>query len=281
MPPPSGPAAPLLDQVRPDPSGLRSGGTNWLGTWTLYVKEVMRFVKVLPQTVLAPLATTVLFMIVFKVAIGATRGPVLGVPFEFFLAPGLIMMAITQNAFMNTSSSILVSKVQGNVVDILMPPLSPAELTFAFIMGGITRGLVVALSTVAALFLLPFPSMMLSHVWAVLYFGFAAAMLLSGIGVVAGVWSEKFDHVAVITNFVVTPLSFLSGTFYSVDRLGPFWTAVSHANPFFYMIDGFRYGFTGSAVSDIATGAVVLLVLNVGVWVLCHQMFKSGYRLKA
>jgi len=272
--------AELLDGVT-GPRAVAQGGPNWLGTWTLYKKEVMRFLKVLPQTVLAPLATTVLFMIVFKVAVGGSRPATGGVPFEFFLAPGLLMMAITQNAFMNTSSSLLVAKVQGNVVDILMPPLSAAELTLAFILGGITRGLVVALATVAAMFVLPFPCLMLSDIGVVLYFGFASAMLLSGLGVITGVWAEKFDHVAVMTNFIITPLTFLSGTFYSVDRLGPFWTAVSHSNPFFYMIDGFRSGFTGHAVSNIGVGALVLLVLNVLVLIACHQIFKSGYRLKA
>jgi ABC-2 type transport system permease protein len=265
----------------PRPVPPRLGRPNWLGSWTLLVKEVMRFLKVLPQTVFAPMMTTMLFMVVFKVAVGGSRGPVNGLPFELFLAPGLIMMAITQNAFMNTSSSLMVAKVQGNVVDILMPPLSPSELTGAFVLGGVARGLVVALATVAAMMLLPFRALMVSHLWAVLYFGVAGAMLLSGLGIVAGIWAEKFDHVAVVTNFVVTPLSFLSGTFYSVDRLGPVWTAASHANPFFFMIDGFRYGFTGRAVSNIGTGVLVLLVLNAGVLLLCHRIFKSGYRLKA
>jgi ABC-2 type transport system permease protein len=257
------------------------GGANWLGTWTLYVKEVMRFFRVLPQTVFAPLVTTMLFMIVFKVAVAGTRAPVNGLPYEYFLAPGLIMMAVSQNAFMNSSSSLLSSKVQGNIVDVLMPPLSPAELTLALAMGGVTRGLVVALSTVAAMLLLPFPSLSLHEPWAILYFGFAGALLMSSFGIIAGVWAEKFDHVAVVTNFVVTPLSFLSGTFYSVDRLGPFWTALSHANPFFFMIDGFRYGCTGHAAGDVGMGVIVLLVLNVATLILCHQIFKSGYRLKA
>lgn len=257
------------------------GWVNGIGVWTLYVKEVRRFLKVLPQTVLAPMMTTLLFMVVFKLAMGPNRPPIHGVPFEYFLAPGLLMMAITQNAFMNTSSSILVSKVQGNVVDILMPPLSPAELTLAFIAGGITRALVVALSTVVAMLLLPFPTLMATHVWAIIYFGFAAAFLLSSLGVVAGVWADKFDHIAVVTNFVVVPLSFLSGTFYSIDHLGPFWTAVSHANPFFYLIDGFRYGFTGNAVSHVANGVWVLLALNIAMTALCHTIFRTGYHLKS
>jgi ABC-2 type transport system permease protein len=266
-----------LEPVRP-----RLGRVNWIGLQTLYVKEVMRFFKVLPQTVFAPMVTTLLFLIVFKVAVSAGRAPPPGgVSFEHFLAPGLIMMAITQNAFMNTSSSLLVSKVQGNVVDILMPPLSAAELTLAFVLGGITRGLVVALSIAVAMLAMPFPTLMVTHFWAILYFALAGAMLLSGCGVLAGIWAEKFDHVAVVTNFVVTPLSFLSGTFYSVERLGHFWAGVSRCNPFFFLIDGFRYGFTGHAASEIGTGALVLLVLNIVVLILCHRIFKSGYRLKS
>jgi ABC-2 type transport system permease protein len=259
------------------------GPVNWIGLQTLYVKEVRRFFKVLPQTVLAPMVTTLLFLIVFKVAIASGRTPPPGgVSFEHFLAPGLIMMAIIQNAFMNTSSSLLVSKVQGNVVDILMPPLSPAELTLALVLGGVTRGLVVALSITLGMLILPFPTVMVTHLWAILYFALAGSALLSALGVLAGVWGEKFDHVAVVTNFVVTPLSFLSGTFYSVDRLGPFWTGVSHANPFFFLINGFRYGFTGqSATPELWPGVVVLLVLNVAAFAACHQIFKSGWRLKS
>ena len=266
-----------------EPGRPRMGRVNWLGLRTLYSKEVLRFFKVLPQTVFAPVMTTLLFLVVFRLAIAARGGavPMGGVGFEYFLAPGLIMMAITQNAFMNNSSSLMTSKVQGNVVDILMPPLSPLELTCAFVLGGISRGIVVAFSIAAAMLLMPFPTLMVSHVWAIVYFAFAGASLLSAFGVIAGVWAEKFDHVAVVTNFVVTPLSFLSGTFYSVDRLGPFWAGISHSNPFFFLIDGFRYGFTGQASSNVGEGALVLLILNIALIVLCHRIFKSGYRLKS
>jgi ABC-2 type transport system permease protein len=266
-----------------EPTTTRIGRVNWIGFRTLYVKEVLRFFKVLPQTVLAPMMTTLLFLVVFKVAIAANRPPTPGgIAYAYFLAPGLIMMAITQNAFMNTSSSLMVSKVQGNVVDILMPPLSAAELTCAYLLGGVTRAIVVALSIIAGMLLMPFPTIMISHPWAILYFALAGSALLAALGVMAAIWAEKFDHVAMVTNFVVTPLSFLSGTFYSVDRLGHFWGQVSHANPFFFIISGFRYGFTGQAVDlNVGQGAVVLLILDILAFAICHKIFKSGYRLKS
>jgi len=266
-----------------EPATTRVGRVNWIGLKTLYLKEVLRFFKVLPQTVFAPMVTTLLFLIVFKVAIAANRPPLPGaIPFEYFLAPGLIMMGILQNSFMNSSSSLMTSKMQGNVVDVLMPPLSPAELTTAYLLGAMTRGLVVALSITVGMLLMPFPTLMVRHAWAIVYFAVSGSFLLSALGIVAGIWAEKFDHVAVVTNFFVTPLSFLSGTFYSVDRLGHFWGKLSHINPFFFIIGGFRYGFTGEAGGlDVAQGVVALLVLNVTAFVACHQIFKSGYRLKS
>ncbi len=257
----------------------RFGRFNWLGVWTLYRKEVQRFLKVITQTVLAPVVTTLLFLVIFSVALGGTRRVSAGVPFEVFLAPGLIMMAVIQNAFMNTSSSLLVSKVQGNVVDFLMPPLSPGELTFAFVMGGVTRGLVVAAGT--GLVMMPFASLYISHLWAVLFFVVAASLLLSLLGVIAGVWAEKFDHMAFVTNFIVTPLAFLSGTFYAVDRLPAPWYEISQWNPFFYLIDGFRYGFIGSASGDLTTGMLLITGLIIALWIISHQIFKKGYKLKA
>lgn len=273
----------MADTVLASPpvQSARFDRVNWLGLWTLYLKEAQRFVKVLPQTVLAPVVTTLLFVVVFKVAMTGPTTPVGGVAYEFFLAPGLIMMAVIQNAFMNTSSSILISKIQGNVVDFLMPPLSPGELTAAFVLGGVTRGVVVALACVAAMVVLPFPTLMVSHAWAILFYGVMASLMLSALGVLAGVWAEKFDHMAVATNFIVTPMAFLSGTFYSVDRLHGFWHAVSHANPFFFLIDGFRYGFIGTAASSLAVGATVILVLNISLWIACHLVFARGYRLKS
>ncbi len=262
-----------------EPGVRRFGAVNWLGLWTLYVKEVRRFMKVFTQTVAGPVVTALLFFAVFAVAMGRADTVVAGVPYLAFLGPGLIMMTVIQNAFANTSSSILVSKVQGNVVDILMPPLSPGELNAAFALGGMTRGVVVAVS--AAIAIAFFAPIGIAHAWAVLFFMAAASLALSLMGILAGVWAEKFDHMQAVTNFVITPLAFLSGTFYSVERLPDAAQYISTYNPFFYMIDGFRYGFTGHADGSILNGVIILTAINVGLWIACHHVFKRGYRLKA
>jgi ABC-2 type transport system permease protein len=254
------------------------GPVNWLGLWTLYVKEVQRFLKVITQTVLAPMVTTLLFFAVFALALGGAVRHIAGLPFVDFLAPGLIMMATTQNAFANTSSSIMISKVQGNIVDVLMPPISPGELLVAYAMAGVTRGLMVALAVAIAIF--PFAPIHLHDGFAALYFAFAGALILSLIGIVAGLWSQKFDHMAAVTNFVVTPLAFLSGTFYSVQALPPFWYAAAHANPFFFMIDGFRYGLTGHTDGDVLLGGMVLGVVAAALWAACYDLLRRGYRLR-
>jgi len=262
------------------PLGVRTiGRVNWLGVWTLYKKEVMRFVNVWLQTLIAPMVTSLLFFTVFSLAIGATRPDVHGVPFVEFLAPGLIMMAVLQNAFANTGSSILISKVQGNIVDSLMPPLSAGELTFAYAMGGATRGLVVAGAT--GVILAFFVDLAPANVGVALFFAASASLLMSLVGILAGVWSDKFDHMAAVTNFVIMPLTFLSGTFYSIEQLPEAFQMISAANPFFYMIDGFRAGITGYADSPLWQGALVITAINLVLWVLSHRVFKTGWRLKA
>ena len=252
---------------------------NWLGLWVLYVREVRRFVKVYTQTLVAPVVTTLLFLAIFALALGRAVESVGGVPFIEFLAPGLIMMAITQNAFANTSSSIVIAKVQGNIVDTLMPPLTAHELTLAIALGGATRG--VAVGLVVALAMAPFVTLHIHSPLLIIYHAVSASLMLSLLGVAGGIWSEKFDHIAAVTNFVVTPLTFLSGTFYTVERLPALGQHLAHANPFFYAIDGFRYGFIGHADTAPWIGVVVLAGVNVGLWTLCHWMFKRGYRLKA
>jgi ABC-2 type transport system permease protein len=261
----------------PEPRAL--GPVNWLGLWTLYVKEVRRFGKVATQTIIAPVVTTLLFLAIFALALGGSSREVGGVPFTQFLAPGLIMMAVAQNAFANTSSSIMISKIQGNIVDMLMPPLSPGELTLAFAAGGVTRGLAVGLAV--ALAMAVFVPVELRHVAYVLFHAVAASLMLSLIGVLAGIWAEKFDHMAAITNFVITPFAFLSGTFYSVERLPEFWKMAAHLNPFFYMIDGFRYGFIGHSDAPLWLGAAVLAGADVLLWTAVYVCFRRGWRLKA
>jgi ABC-2 type transport system permease protein len=256
------------------------GAVNWLGLQTLYARESRRFMKVWSQTLAAPAVTTILFMIIFSLALGGRGREVAGMPFANFLAPGLVVMAMLQNAFANTSSSILISKVQGNIVDTLMPPLSATELTLGFLAGGMTRGLFVGLFVCAAFFIMPGVSMAVSHIWAVLYFAVAASAMLSLLGILTGVWADKFDHSAAVTNFVVAPLSLLSGTFYSIERLDPAWQAFSKANPFFYMIDGFRYGFIDRADSDLFIGVIYTLTVNLILAFAVYRVFKTGYRLK-
>ena len=256
----------------------RFGAVNWLGVWTLYMKEVRRFVKVITQTVAAPVVTTLLFLAIFSLALGRLRPDIEGVPFVEFLAPGLIMMTMIQNAFANTSSSLLISKVQGNVVDILMPPLSPGELNVGFASAGVTRGVVVGIVT--ALGMMPFVSIGIVHIWAVLFYGVGASLMLSLLGMLTGVWSEKFDHLQAVTNFIIVPLAFLSGTFYSVKQLPEFALVITQYNPFFYLIDGFRYGFTGHADGSIQAGVVAVIGVNIVLWIVTDRMFRTGYHLK-
>lgn len=265
------------------PGGLsyaerRIGRVNWLGVWTLYCKEVQRFLKVVLQTVLAPAVTAVLFFTIFTLAFGGASRTVGDIPFAQFLVPGLIMMAIVQNSFANTSSSLLIGKVQGNIVDVLMPPLSPGELTIAFALGGLSRGLLVAVSVAVPLY--PFVEITLHHPLIAVYFAVMASLLLSFIGMLGGIWADKFDHMAAVTNFVIMPLSFLSGTFYSIQRLPELWQQISQFNPFFYMIDGFRYAFIDHADGSIALGMAVLLGLNILLGLTCLWVFRRGYRLK-
>jgi len=262
------------------PPQLRSfGAVNWIGLWTLYVREVRRFLKVVMQTVAAPVVTTLLFLAIFLLALGGGGRQIAGVPYVEFLVPGLIMMAITQNAFANTSSSLVIGKMQGNIVDLLTPPLSPAELTLGLALGGATRGAVVGLAV--GLVLTPVAAIHVSSLTAILFFGVAASLMMSLLGIVAGLWADKFDHIATITNFVVTPLTFLSGTFYSVAQLPAAWRLAAHWDPFFYMIDGFRYGFTGAAEGSVAGGAALMAALDLLLLAWCHRLFVTGYKLKA
>ncbi|HTK36232.1 MAG TPA: ABC transporter permease [Caulobacteraceae bacterium] len=256
-----------------------TNGVNWVGLQTLYMKEVRRFSKVWAQTLAGPVVTTLLYMMIFAVALNGARPGLAGVSMAAFVGPGLIMMSILNNAFQNSSSSLFQSKINNTASDFLTPPLSPLELTIGFSAGAMTRGLLVGLITAAAVW--PFSRFGLVHLWAVVYFAFVASVVMSTMGVLAALWSEKFDQLSAVTSFVVTPMTFLSGAFYLVDRLPePFRTA-SRFNPFFYLIDGFRYGFIGKAEGSVAVGAaasaVAALLLVLAVW----RMFTTGWRLKS
>lgn len=256
----------------------RFSAVNWVGFGTLYRKEVSRFLKVGVQTVAAPVMTTLLFYGVFALALGGIVRMAGDTPFLVFLAPGLVMMAMAQNSFSNTSSSIIAAKVSGSIVDVLMPPLSPLEWTLAYVAGGITRGVMVGAGTLIAMRL--FVPLGVANIGLILFFTISASMMMALIGLLAGIWAERFDHISGITNFIITPLSFLSGTFYTIDRLPPTWQMLAKFDPFYYMIDGFRAGFIGEADSNIAVGIMVLTGMNVLLWVGALVAVRTGWRLK-
>ncbi len=266
----------FTDRDIPAPPSFRL--LNPVGVWSLYLKEVRRFLNVYTQTIVAPVVTTLLFLAVFALALGGAVQNVNGVPFLIFLTPGLIVMAMAQNAFANTSSSLVISKIQGNIVDVLMPPIAPGEFVFAYALAGMTRGIVVGLVTWAGMALfVPLP---VSNIWLILYHAAMASLMLSLLGMLGGIWSEKFDQIAAVTNFVITPFSFLSGTFYSVSRLPEPFHTLAFYNPFFYMIDGFRGGVIG--VHDVAPlqGVLVMAGVNLVLWLAVLALVQRGYRLK-
>jgi ABC-2 type transport system permease protein len=271
--------APATIRVPSPPAPRHLGAVNWRGLWTLTSKEVRRFLKVYFQTIIAPVVTTLMFLAIFVLAIGRTAMNVDGVPFQEFLAPGLIMMAMVQNAFANTSSSLIIAKVQGNIVDTLMPPLSAVELTLAFALGGVARGLVVGLGVGLAMAV--FVPVHFAAPALIVYHAVMGSLMLSLLGMIGGIWADKFDHMAAVTNFIVTPLSFLSGTFYSIDRLPDGFRLFALANPFFYMIDGFRAGFIGHADGKIWVGVVLMGATNLFLLTVAYRMFATGYKLKA
>ncbi len=271
--------APHGQTSRIPPSPRVYNGINWTGVQTLYLKEVRRFWKVGLQTIAAPVVTTLLYMMVFVVAIRSTNPTVEGVPFAQFVAPGLIMMAILTNAFANSSSSLIQAKIMGTAPDFLTPPLSPLELAAAFSLGAATRGMLVGLVT--ALSVWPFAHSSVFNLAAVLYFSLAASLMMAFVGVLTGLWAEKFDHLAAVTTFVVTPLTFLSGTFYTIHRLPAFAQAFAACNPFFYLIDGFRYGFVGHADGSLAIGVAYTGGLSLLLGVLSWGVIRSGWRLKS
>ncbi len=270
--------------VRHTPGEPVLKGVNWGGLRTLYIKEVRRFFKVQMQTVWAPAITTLLYLAIFTVALGRGGRTVdLGaerIPFADFIGPGLIVMAMLQNAFANSSFALLVGKIQGNIVDYLMPPLSTGELIAGLVGASVTRAVLVGFAVWLAMLLWPGVSVAVHRPELVIWFGLMGSLLLSFLGLLTSVWAEKFDHAAAVTNFVVTPLSLLSGTFYSVHQLAPKFQAVSHANPFFYVISGFRAGFLGVSDSPLLVGGLALLALNLLLCAACYWVLKRGWKIK-
>ena len=257
----------------------RFGRVNWLGLYTLGMREIQRFTAIWMQTLIAPLVTAGLFLVIFTIAIGPTRGDVMGVAFTTFIAPGLMMMTVIQNSFANTSSSLIGSKVQGNIVDTLMPPLSPLEIVLGYIAGGIGRGLFVAVPIAIGLWL--FLGIVPQSPAMALAFVVLGSAMMGALGVVGGIIAQKFDQMAAITNFIVTPLAFLSGTFYSVEALPPGLREITHINPVFYIIDGGRHGVLGVSDSSPWLGLVIVAGTAVAVTYIAWTMVRRGYRLKS
>ena len=249
-----------------------------IGFRTLVHKELLRFWKVAVQTVFAPALTALLYLLVFAHALKAHVNVYDGVPYTAFLVPGLVMMSVLQNAFANASSSLIQSKVTGNIVFVLLPPISYFEFSAAYVVASIIRGLVVG-GCVLALALV-FVRLPFAHPLWIVFFALMGAAVLGVMGLIAGIWAEKIDQLAGFQNFVILPATFLSGVFYSIHSLDPFWQAVSHANPFFYMIDGFRYGFFGVSDTTPAVSAAIVVMTFGLLCAMAMIMLKTGYKLR-
>ncbi|MCD8562571.1 MAG: ABC transporter permease [Alphaproteobacteria bacterium] len=265
------------ENTYPSPRTIK--GINAVGLFTLVRREVSRFIIVYAQTIVTPVVTTLLFYTVFALAFGGLQKEIGGIPYLQFLAPGLIMMSMVQNAFSNTSSSLMIAKIQGNIVDILMPPLSSMELLAGFLIGGLARGL--AVGAVSILIMSVFLSLPITSLPLIILFAVLGNSMMAMLGIIGGVIAHKFDHLAAFTNFFVMPMTFLSGTFYSVESLPGGWKILAHANPFFYMIDGFRAGFIGHADGSIFVGIALLVAVNAVLCAVTYWILKTGYRIKS
>ena len=255
------------------------GFINWIGFKSLWFKECNRFMAVWQQTLLSPLVSSLLFLSVLSLALGNNRGDVLGYSFISFLAPGLIAMSILTQSFSHSVSSLMIGKIQGNIVDMLYAPLSALEVSMAIILAALTRSFLIAIISIGVFSIIV--ELPINNILFIVIFGFLSAFILGSLGFIAGLWAEKFDHTATVTNFIITPLSFLSGVFYSIDKLPNFFQTVSHINPFFYMIDGFRYGFLGKSDGSINIGLIYLTILSVAMWYVAFFLYKKGYKIKS
>ena len=255
------------------------GFVNWIGFKSLWFKECNRFMAVWQQTLLSPLVSSLLFLSVLSLALGNNRGDVLGYSFINFLAPGLIAMSILTQSFSHSVSSLMIGKIQGNIVDMLYAPLSALEVSMAIILAALTRSFLIAIISIAVFSLIV--DITIYNIFYIFVFGFLGAFILGSLGFITGLWAEKFDHTATVTNFIITPLSFLSGVFYSIDKLPELFQKISHINPFFYMIDGFRYGFLGKSDGSITVGLIYLIILSIVMWYVAFLLYKKGYKIKS
>ncbi len=257
----------------------RFGLINWVGFYSLYMKETLRFLNVFGQTVIGPVGTAILFLLVISLAIGDSRADVLGVKYIEFLAPGLIAMQVIQQSFSHSSSSLLMGKIMQNIVDVIGAPLSSLEVTIAIILASITRALFI--SIISVMIFATVIEISISNYLIFLTYLFLSSFILGAAGFIAGLWADKFDHMATVTNFIIVPLSFLSGTFYSIDKLPSYLNTLSFYNPFFHMIDGFRYSFIGNLDGSIEFGIIYLSTLAFILWLISFYLYKKGYKIKS
>lgn len=251
---------------------------NWIACYTLFRKEISRFLKVWLQTVIAPVVTALLYLLVFGHVLEGRVEVFEGVSYTAFLIPGLLMMTVIQNAFANTSSSLIQSKVMGSLIFIMLPPFSELEFFLAYVGAAIMRGLAVGLGVfLLAVFYVKVP---IDNIFIVLLFAIMGSYVMGALGMIAGIWAEKFDQIAAFQSFIIMPLTFLSGVFYSISSLPPFWYELSKYNPFFYMIDGFRYGFFGQSDQPILLSIMVMFAAATLLTTICIVMFRSGYKLR-
>ena len=258
--------------------GIRRFGINWIGVYSLYLKETLRFLTVFGQTIVGPIITAILFLLVISLAIGNERSNVLGVTFIEFLAPGLIAMQIIQQSFSHSSSSLLMGKVMGNIIDLIGAPLSAGEVSLSIILASVTRAVIIAIISVI-FFSLIIEIEIKNYFFFILYL-LLTSFIMGAAGFIAGLWADKFDHMATVTNFIIVPLSFLSGTFYSIDRLPEFLNKLSYYNPFFHMIDGFRYAFIENLDGSLNFGIIYLSILSFVIWFIAYLLYKKGYKIK-
>ena len=259
-------------------TGIRRFGINWVGIYSLYLKETLRFLTVFGQTIIGPVVTAILFLLVISLAIGDERSNVSGVPFIQFLAPGLIAMQVIQQSFSHSSSSLLMGKVMGNIVDLISAPLSASEVSLTIILASVTRAIIISVISII-IFSLIIEIEIKNYLIFILYL-FLTSFIMGGAGFIAGLWADKFDHMATVTNFIIVPLSFLSGTFYSINRLPEFLNKLSYYNPFFHMIDGFRYAFIENLDGSLNFGIIYLSILSFVIWFIAYLLYKKGYKIK-
>ncbi len=258
--------------------GVRRFKINWIGAYSLYCKETLRFLTVFGQTIVGPIITAILFLIVISLAIGDERGHVLGVEFINFLAPGLIAMQFISQSFAHSSSSILMGKIMGNIVDLVGAPLSASEVTISIILASITRAIIICFFSISIFYF--FIDLEIFNFFTLITYILLSSFILGAAGIIAGLWAEKFDHMATITNFVIVPLSFLSGTFFTIDKLPPTLNVLSFYNPFFHMIDGFRFSFIGKSDGSLSFGLIYLSILSILIWYVAYLLYKKGYKIK-